>query len=153
MPLGVKWLKHSQKRSHLSCNAWTYSFLNTVVHPTMLSIQNTGLEEASWNCLHHSLLKQGKHYLDIKRHFTRLLNCSRPYHKTLNCFFFFFIIPLLPAQTRSDFTQIKSLTIISLHTTYSMQILTGLLRSFLFCSHTWTPISYVLGSQICRQLN
>lgn len=67
MQSGVKWLKHRQKgRSCPSCNAWTHSFLNTIVQPTLLSIRNTGLEEASRNHLHHSLLRQGKHYLDIK---------------------------------------------------------------------------------------
>lgn len=72
----VKWLKHSQKGgSHLSCNTWMYSFFNTTVHTTLLNIKNTGLwkkqerrpqEKASWNHLHHSLLKQGKHYLDTR---------------------------------------------------------------------------------------
>lgn len=63
----VKWLKHSQKGgSHLSWNAWTHSFFNTAVHPTLFNIRNIGLEKASWNHLHHSLLKQSKHYLDTK---------------------------------------------------------------------------------------
>lgn len=103
MQSGVKQLKHSQKgRSHLSCNAWTHSFLNTVVHPTIFSIRNTGLEETSRNHLHHSLLRQGKHYLDIKGippdcSTVSILTTKHPPA-------FFSMVSFLPAQTWSGFT-------------------------------------------------
>lgn len=67
LPQWVKWLKHSQKGgSHFSCNTWKHSFFNTAVHPHLAEHQNIGLQKISWNHLHHSLLKQGKHYLDTK---------------------------------------------------------------------------------------
>lgn len=78
-----------------------HSFFNTEIHPTMLNIRNIGLEEASRNHLHHSLLKKGKHYLDTKGIST---DCSTVLSLTTKHLDAFFSLCFLPRETQPDFT-------------------------------------------------
>lgn len=161
----VKWLKHSQKGgSHLSCNTWMYSFFNTTVHTTLLNIKNTGLEKASWNHLHHSLLKQGKHYLDTKgispdcsiflpqKVFLLLKSFTSSVitKKVWLAAFFHCIFSSIWNPTWFHIDEITDMSFFFMP--HFTQILKGYL-SFLFCSHARRAVSYVLKSQMWEQLN